>query len=64
MAPVLEFCRMCNTPLLQLLPGPLKLKLVICIRVSSMYQIEFFNHLLRIIISYLKLDLMVGWLVG
>ena len=36
---------MWSTPSLQLLPGPLKLKMVVPIRIPSIGQIELFNHL-------------------
>ena len=40
---------------LSLLPGPLCLGFLVPVRVSSTSQIEFFNHLQKIIIlSYLK----------
>ena len=51
--PVLELWRIRCT--LSLLPSPLWQRVVVPVKVQSMGQIEFFNHLLRIIIiSYLK----------
>ena len=44
---------MWSTPLLPLLPGPLKLGLVVSMQFPFMIQMELFNHLLRIMI-YLK----------
>ena len=53
--PILKLWGMWSTPSLLLLPGPLRFRVVVPVRVPSMDQIELFNHLLRIItICYLK----------
>ena len=41
---VLELCRMWSTSSLQLLPGPLWPRVVVPVRVTSIGQIELFNH--------------------
>ena len=50
-APVLELWEMWSTSLLPLLPGLLRPRVVVPLRVPSMVQIELFNLLLGIVIN-------------
>ena len=58
--PVLTFWVMWSTPSLPLLPGPLWPGVVVPVIISSMSQIELFNHFLRIII--IIIIIIITWL--